>query len=176
MSAAVKCAACNDAGSLPGSHDLDCASCGVAVERVVFEAELPRIARTQAMRDALWSAYVMGKAAGAAQAVPDVCAEMRALCRNCGGTGDVHSIDGEWRGSCDCDAARNDGWTSVAGSVPPDTGTRYKVLAICAKKITDDPASPYCGMGIVGVYQDWNIRMWPANFTHWMPLPAAPKP
>lgn len=71
MIAAVKCSTCNDTGSLPGSHDLDCASCGVAVERVVFEAELPRIARTQAMRDAMWSAYVMGKAAGAAQAVPE---------------------------------------------------------------------------------------------------------
>lgn len=35
----------------------------------------------------------------------DVCAEMRALCSACGGTGDVHSIDGEWRGSCDCDAS-----------------------------------------------------------------------
>lgn len=30
------------------------------------------------------------------------CAEMRALCSACGGTGDVHSIDGEWRGQCTC--------------------------------------------------------------------------
>lgn len=35
----------------------------------------------------------------------DVCAQMRALYSACGGTGDVHSIDGEWRGSCDCQAS-----------------------------------------------------------------------
>ncbi len=70
MSSAAKCEKCNDTGSLPGSHDLDCASCGAAVERVVFEAELPRIARAQSELDKLWSAYVMGKAAGAMQAVP----------------------------------------------------------------------------------------------------------
>ena len=35
----------------------------------------------------------------------DVCAQMRALCSACGGTGDVHTIDGEWRGSCDCQAS-----------------------------------------------------------------------
>ena len=36
----------------------------------------------------------------------DVCAEMRALCSACGGTGDVVSLDGEWRGTCDCEASR----------------------------------------------------------------------
>ncbi|MFK3738992.1 hypothetical protein, partial [Massilia sp. TN1-12] len=36
----------------------------------------------------------------------DVCAQMRALCSACGGTGDVVSIDGEWRGTCDCEASR----------------------------------------------------------------------
>lgn len=35
----------------------------------------------------------------------DTCAEMRALCSACGGTGDVHGLDGEWRGSCDCEAS-----------------------------------------------------------------------
>jgi hypothetical protein len=40
---------------------------------------------------------------GAAQAA-DVCAEMRALCPHCGGTGDVHRADGEWLGACDCPA------------------------------------------------------------------------
>lgn len=32
----------------------------------------------------------------------DTRAEMRALCSACGGTGDVHSLDGEWRGQCTC--------------------------------------------------------------------------
>lgn len=35
-------------------------------------------------------------------AVKDVCAEMRALCSACGGTGDVHRADGEWLGECTC--------------------------------------------------------------------------
>lgn len=32
----------------------------------------------------------------------DTCAEMRALCSACGGTGDVHRADGEWLGECIC--------------------------------------------------------------------------
>lgn len=36
----------------------------------------------------------------------DVCAEMRALCSACGGTGDVHRADGEWLGECNCIHAR----------------------------------------------------------------------
>lgn len=35
----------------------------------------------------------------------DVCAQMRALCSACGGTGDVTSVVGEWLGSCDCQAS-----------------------------------------------------------------------
>lgn len=34
--------------------------------------------------------------------LPDRCAEMRAACQYCGGTGDIHRIDGEWVGICDC--------------------------------------------------------------------------
>ena len=44
------------------------------------------------------SAHIMVKDATAV----DPCAEMRALCSACGGTGDVHSMDGEWRGQCTC--------------------------------------------------------------------------
>ena len=33
----------------------------------------------------------------------DVCAEMRARCEHCGGTGDVHRMDGEWLGRCTCE-------------------------------------------------------------------------
>lgn len=36
----------------------------------------------------------------------DDCAEMRYLCRNCGGTGDVTRADGEYLGKCDCAARR----------------------------------------------------------------------
>lgn len=34
--------------------------------------------------------------------IENTCAEMRALCSSCGGTGDVHGLDGEWRGQCTC--------------------------------------------------------------------------
>lgn len=32
----------------------------------------------------------------------DTCAAMRALCSNCGGTGEVHRADGSYMGTCDC--------------------------------------------------------------------------
>lgn len=35
----------------------------------------------------------------------DMSAEMRALCPNCGGTGEVHRADGEYMGDCDCPAS-----------------------------------------------------------------------
>lgn len=43
-----------------------------------------------------------GPAGAPAPASIDTCAEMRALCSACGGTGDVHRIDGEWLGKCNC--------------------------------------------------------------------------
>ncbi len=57
-----------------------------------------------------WNAEsVYGNLLEAAPAAPaaqgdakDTCAEMRALCSACGGTGDVHGLDGEWRGQCTC--------------------------------------------------------------------------
>lgn len=72
-------------------------------------------------------------------------------------------------------AASNAGaWISVAERLP-ETGERpYQVAAICVKKY--DENSNYPGQGKRGVYQDWVLRKWPQNFTHWMPLPAAPVP
>lgn len=32
----------------------------------------------------------------------DTCAKTRALCSACGGTGDMHGLDGKWRGQCTC--------------------------------------------------------------------------
>ena len=57
-----------------------------------------------------WNAEsIYGNLLEAAPAAPaaqgdakDACAEMRALCSACGGTGDVHGLDGEWRGQCTC--------------------------------------------------------------------------
>ncbi|OFJ47871.1 hypothetical protein BA896_001515 [Janthinobacterium lividum] len=50
------------------------------------------------MADLYAAAIALPVAAGSM----DTCSEMRALCSACGGTGDVHSIDGEWRGQCTC--------------------------------------------------------------------------
>lgn len=50
------------------------------------------------------SLIAQARAAAPAQA-PDVCAQMRALCSACGGTGEVHRPDGEYVGECDCAAA-----------------------------------------------------------------------
>ncbi|PIG25835.1 hypothetical protein CLU93_5475 [Janthinobacterium sp. 35] len=44
------------------------------------------------------SVHIVGKDA----TVVGACAEMCALCSACGGTGDVHGLDGEWRGQCTC--------------------------------------------------------------------------
>ena len=70
----------------------------------------------------------------ASNAAPtDVCAEMRALCSACGGTGDVVSIDGEWRGSCDC--AASNAATAAPGDLPPpaiNTGNCFPDYALGA--------------------------------------------
>lgn len=63
-------------------------------------------------RTTLWatkqspSAMAVFLAAPAVPAATDVCAEMRARCSSCGGTGDVTRIDGEWLGYCTCGSAK----------------------------------------------------------------------
>lgn len=44
----------------------------------------------------------------------DTCATMRALCSNCGGTGAVHRVDGEYMGRCTCEHA-----AAATGETPP---------------------------------------------------------
>lgn len=63
-------------------------------------------------------------------------------------------------------------WISVKDRLPEQCDRAYQVAAICTKKYGDD--TNYAGQGVRGIYQDWVIRKWPQNFTHWMPLPAAP--
>lgn len=69
MSAAVKCAACNDTGCI-GDY-IDCISCGAAVERVELLDWCSRTQQRGPAYDDLWAIYCRGKAAGAAQAVPE---------------------------------------------------------------------------------------------------------
>lgn len=65
-------------------------------------------------------AVAVGLAASRRAAPRDVCAEMRALCSACGGTGDVVSLDGEWRGTCDCEASRAPASAGQAAPALPD--------------------------------------------------------
>lgn len=74
-------------------------------------------------------------------AARDACAEMRALCSSCGGTGDVHRSDGEWMGECTCalavadrDAARyrwlrNQMSFSTLGGAPAEMNLRAMIPA-----------------------------------------------
>lgn len=66
-----------------------------------------------------------------AQPAADVCAEMRALCSACGGTGDVHGIDGEWRGACNCEASA---WSrQPAAVVIPDQSAFLRLVRMSRK-------------------------------------------
>lgn len=82
---------------------------GPQVAGYIEPQEIPCIGQC---RTTLWAtkqspgAMAVFLAAPAAPAETDVCAEMRALCSSCGGTGDVTRIDGEWLGYCNCGSAK----------------------------------------------------------------------
>lgn len=65
------------------------------------------IRSTSSMCDVALKAWRAGRATLAVAPVSqpadkDTSAQMRTLCSACGGTGDVHGLDGEWRGQCTC--------------------------------------------------------------------------
>jgi hypothetical protein len=59
-------------------------------------------------------------------------------------------------------------WVSVTDGLPPVRDKDYRVLAICNKQY--DENSNYPGQGIMRVMQDWNVRMWPQNFSMWQEI------
>lgn len=68
-----------------------------------------------------------------------------------------------------------DGWIPVSESVPEDKGTPRQVIVVCTKQYGGN----YKGQGQRRFIQDWVVRSWPQNFTHWMeamPWPAAMSP
>ena len=65
-------------------------------------------------------------------------------------------------------------WIKCSDRLPKERERAYQVIASCVKKYGDD--TNYPGQGVKGVYQDWVIRQWPQNFTHWMPLPMLVAP
>jgi len=70
-------------------------------------------------------------------------------------------------------------WISVKESIPFDTGSSYQVVTIAKKRyasnLRNGHISSYEGHGIKSINQDWVVRRWPDNFTHWMPLPEDPQ-
>ena len=95
--------------------------------------------------------------------------------RDIGAWSDELTTDWEAIAQAVVDAYLKSAWIPCGETLPENTGTRYKVFAICTKKIeSQDLDSPYFGQGILGVYQDWIVRNWPDNFTYWMPMPLPP--
>lgn len=66
------------------------------------------------------------------------------------------------------------GWISVDERLPEQIDYPYQVVAIAKK--AHGKESCYPGEGIRRVQQDWVIRQWPQNFTHWTPLQPPPTP
>ena len=64
-------------------------------------------------------------------------------------------------------------WIPCKKSLPEKRQENYQVAALCAKKYE---YGNYAGLPKRTIVQDWVIRSWPLNFTHWMPLPANPEP
>jgi hypothetical protein len=63
-------------------------------------------------------------------------------------------------------------WTPTSERLPEKRDAPYQVVAICTKVYKD---GNYAGKGIRGVYQDWVLRGWPANYTHWFEMPETPR-
>lgn len=66
-----------------------------------------------------------------------------------------------------------DGWIKCGDRMPEELDKNYQVVALSVKKYDE---GNYIGEPKKTIVQDWVIRLHPLNFTHWMPLPAAPKP
>jgi hypothetical protein len=64
-------------------------------------------------------------------------------------------------------------WTPTSERLPDDRGRAYQVVAICKKVYPE--GTNYAGKGVRGVYQDWVLRNWPDNYTHWFELPETPR-
>ena len=58
-------------------------------------------------------------------------------------------------------------WKEVINHWPPKKDKRYQVLVISSKVYKD---GDYKGEGIRTIVQDWVVRQWPHNFTHWTEL------
>lgn len=119
----------------------------------------------------------------------DVCAEMRALCPNCGGTGDVHSIDGEWRGACNCAASAwsrtktNPAATHLPFAIIADEMAALRRFDECVRDgqgydVAKDMMKRLAEIGVVrrvtaGIYEHTNFGLSVLNGDFDAPTPAA---
>ena len=55
-------------------------------------------------------------------------------------------------------------WIPVSERLPDDRGTPYQVIVVCTKRL----GGQYPDRGVRRFLQDWCVRNWPQNFTHWM--------
>lgn len=62
-------------------------------------------------------------------------------------------------------------WISIKDKLPPIKDKPYQLITIAVKKYT---GGNYNGEGIISIKQDWVIRGWCQNFTHWAELPKLP--
>lgn len=89
-----------------------------------------------------------------------------------------HFSDMDYGGNMDIEVAASptaspaDRWIPVGERLPDQREKPYQVFAICAKTYGDKTCYP--GEGKRGVYQDWAIRSWPQNYTHWCEMPPIP--
>lgn len=61
-------------------------------------------------------------------------------------------------------------WISVDDRLPPEREAPYQVIVVCRKK----HGGQFEGLGVRRFIQDWVVRRWPLNFTHWMDAPPWP--
>jgi hypothetical protein len=57
-------------------------------------------------------------------------------------------------------------WVSVADALPEEREQPYQVIVTCTKQ--HEAGSMYEGKGQRRFLQDWVVRRWAKNFTHWM--------
>ena len=58
-------------------------------------------------------------------------------------------------------------WIKIKDKLPPKRKKAYQVLVIAVKTYEE---GNYKGFGIKTVVQDWVVREWKLNFTHWLKI------
>lgn len=65
-----------------------------------------------------------------------------------------------------CAATNPPRWIPATERLPEERERPYQVIVACVKQ--HDADSMYGGKGVRRFQQDWVVRRWPQNFTHWM--------